>query len=71
MGQAKVNAGMCYLSQDRPCSVCIERCPIGQNAIRLGSSGAVDILETGCVGCGVCQHHCPAIPKAIVVSPSP
>jgi NAD-dependent dihydropyrimidine dehydrogenase PreA subunit len=31
--------------------------------------GKVTVHEDGCIGCGVCEHHCPTLPKSIVVIP--
>jgi ferredoxin-type protein NapG len=50
------------------CTICIDHCPIGSAAIRLNGN-AVEVVENGCIGCGVCQHDCPTSPKSIVVNP--
>ena len=70
MGLAEMRYKHCVRSRGEDCTICIERCPLGETAIRLDDGGAVNVLATGCVGCGVCQLYCPTRPKAIVVRPS-
>lgn len=69
MGLASVNRRACVRTQGEACTICVDRCPIGSEAIRIGPSGDVEVDAHGCVGCGVCQHYCPALPKAIRVEP--
>ena len=69
MGLAVVRESVCVRSQGEDCTVCIDLCPLGDEAIRLSETGLVEVLEPGCVGCGVCQFHCPTQPKAITVTP--
>jgi len=68
MGRAEVYESLCLRTQDQDCTLCVERCPIGETALRFNSAGAPEVLAE-CVGCGVCQHTCPTTPKAIVVKP--
>jgi ferredoxin len=52
------------------CKLCVEHCPIGEAALRLDDAGRVEVMEAGCIGCGVCEQFCPTTPlKAIVVIP--
>lgn len=67
MGLAIFDADHCLRPHGEDCTICIDTCPIGRSAIRLDEAGAVDVLEAGCVGCGVCQLYCPTTPKAIFV----
>ncbi len=84
MGLAKVNAGVCVRepaaddSEHRiappdtianDCTICVDLCPIGESALRLDGDGPPIVETAGCVGCGVCEEHCPTTPKAIVVEP--
>jgi ferredoxin len=69
MGIAELYGPLCVRSRGETCALCVERCPIGPAAIRFPDDGPPEILPTGCVGCGVCQHCCPTTPKAIVVKP--
>lgn len=72
MGYARiVNVTSCLLWQSQPCGICIEKCPMGDKAIRLSTPQLVEIVTAGCVGCGVCQHHCPGVPKTILVTAHP
>lgn len=66
MGRAEVYESLCLRTQDKDCTLCVERCPIGETALRFSGAGAPEVLAE-CVGCGVCQHTCPTTPKAIVV----
>ena len=69
MGLAVMTHSVCVRSKGEDCTKCIDLCPLGESAIRLDSSGKVEVLDPGCVGCGVCQFHCPTQPKAINVAP--
>lgn len=69
MGLAEVYAPLCVRSREEICTLCVDHCPMGEEAIRFPGSGAPEVLPTGCVGCGVCQLYCPTSPKAIVVKP--
>jgi ferredoxin-type protein NapG len=69
MGLATVSHEFCLRDRGRDCRICMEKCPLGEAAIAV-SAGRVTVLEAGCIGCGVCERHCPASPKAIVVLPA-
>lgn len=51
------------------CTICVDLCPLGDKALRLDGAGPPMVDYSGCVGCGVCEQHCPTDPKAIVVEP--
>lgn len=76
MGLAEVDHKTCLRTHGEDCRICIERCPLGDSAIRLDPSGRIAVIDPstsgeGCTGCGVCQQHCPTRPvRAIVVSPN-
>lgn len=66
MGFARMDYDTCVRAHGEDCRLCIEKCPV-PNAIRLGPDNHIEVLE-GCVGCGVCEMHCPTQPtKAITV----
>lgn len=69
MGLAVVDREVCVRSKGTDCTLCIEKCPFGSQAIRLDANGRIEVLNAGCVGCGSCQFYCPTTPKAIVVHP--
>lgn len=69
MGLAEVYAPLCVRSHDESCTLCVDHCPMGEEAIRFPNTGPPEVLAAGCVGCGVCQLYCPTSPKAIVVKP--
>ena len=69
MGTAVWRPGTCVRTHGQDCRICVDECPIGEVAIRLDASGHVQVIEDGCVGCGVCQNRCPTTPKSIVVNP--
>ncbi len=69
MGLARWVADACLRSTGQDCRICLDKCPIGAQAIRAGQNGAIEILASGCVGCGTCQFFCPTLPKALVVDP--
>jgi ferredoxin-type protein NapG len=66
MGTALWNEMMCVRSKGENCTICVDVCPIGEMAIRL-NEGKVEVIEQGCIGCGVCQQRCPTEPKSIIV----
>ena len=67
IGLAEVNHDTCLRTQGVECRYCVDSCPIGVTAIRLDAQSRVQVLSSGCVGCGVCQHECPTAPKSVVV----
>jgi ferredoxin-type protein NapG len=69
MGLAEVDLPSCLRTHGEECTLCVDRCPMGAEAIGFGDSGQVEVDPDGCVGCGVCQHVCPSLPKAIRVLP--
>lgn len=69
MGLARVHHGLCLRNHGQDCTVCVDRCPLGRTAIRLDEIGRVEVVDPGCVGCGVCQNACPTSPGSIVVEP--
>lgn len=71
IGLAVFNADTCLRSQSVDCTYCVDTCPIGEDAIEFSTDGLVEVLDTGCTGCGVCQYACPTDPKSIVIMPLP
>jgi len=75
MGLARVKHDVCVRSNGDDCTECLDRCPLGETAIRLDDDGRVHVVDpardgTGCTGCGVCEQHCPTTPtKAIRIYP--
>jgi MauM/NapG family ferredoxin protein len=67
MGLAEVNYDTCLRTQEIECTYCVDSCPIGETAIRLDAQNRVQVISSGCVGCGVCQYECPTAPKSVVV----
>ena len=71
IGLATWNVMNCGNSQGRPCSACVNVCPRGALSIVENHSGSRQIMVDPelCVGCGACEHICPARPyPAIVVN---
>lgn len=76
MGYARVDTARCLRtsleappdSTDRDCRLCVEHCPIGESALRIGANGVLEV-RPGCTGCGVCEHVCPTDPASISVLP--
>ena len=58
------------LTEGRTCGHCAEVCPI--HAIEMADDGNGHLLpkvhHRRCIGCGSCEYHCPAQPKAIRVA---
>ena len=71
IGIAVFDAETCLRRKSVDCTYCVDTCPIGEDAIKLSTDGLVEVLDTGCTGCGVCQYACPTDPKSIVIMPFP
>ena len=75
IGHAVINHDLCVVNTDNvKCLGCSRNCPVG--AIRLVMKNPEDenslliptVNEERCIGCGACEHYCPAKPaKAIHV----
>jgi len=70
MGLAEWTHDSCLRFMGQDCRDCAEKCPVGAKAIEIDPDSGVQVKADGCTGCGVCQMHCPAYPKAIVVRPA-
>lgn len=71
IGLAVFNSETCLRKQSVECSYCVDTCPIGADAIVLSQENLVEVFDSGCTGCGVCQYACPTDPKSIVIRPIP
>jgi MauM/NapG family ferredoxin protein len=69
MGTAMWREEHCLRTRAEDCTICVDQCPIGAVAIELTDTGRINVIEDGCIGCGVCEHYCPTTPKSIVVTP--
>ncbi len=71
IGIAKIDLEECFAwsGLDEFCDYCVERCPIGEAAIRMETreDKRGPVMGESCVGCGVCEFHCPDYPAAIRV----
>ncbi len=69
IGIAKIDREECFAwsGLDEFCDYCVDRCPIGESAIRMETleDKRGPVMGEGCVGCGVCEYHCPDYPAAI------
>lgn len=73
IGHAVIDHNLCVVNTDNvKCLACGRNCPAG--AIRLVAKNPEDkkslliptVIEERCIGCGACEHYCPAKPiKAI------
>ncbi|MEK6644593.1 MAG: 4Fe-4S dicluster domain-containing protein [Planctomycetota bacterium] len=71
MGLARVDHATCVRSTGENCTVCVDKCPLGSLAIRVGADGRIEVIDpqqalTGCTGCGVCEQYCPARPERAI-----
>jgi len=69
MGLAEVYTALCVRTDGEDCTECVDRCPLGEAAIRFDDSGPPTVAD-GCTGCGVCEFYCPTTPKAITIRPA-
>lgn len=68
MGYAVISHDTCLRSKDEDCTLCVDPCPVGETAIRIGEAGRLEV-QPGCIGCGVCERACPTEPTSIWVEP--
>jgi polyferredoxin len=79
IGTAIVNRNRCLpWASDTPCIVCEEMCPTPQKSIRLEEVTVLDangesvtlqrpvVLREICIGCGICENHCPLEGEAAI-----
>ena len=72
VGKASVNRDRCLpWASNTPCIVCEEMCPTPEKAIHLEKVNVVNeacetielqqpyVLREVCIGCGICENHCP------------
>jgi MauM/NapG family ferredoxin protein len=74
IGLAAVDRNRCLpWAYDTPCIVCEEMCPVPDKAIKLEREqvGEVELQKPHvvadlCIGCGICEEHCPLAGEAAV-----
>jgi MauM/NapG family ferredoxin protein len=79
MGLARIDRDRCLpWAYDVPCIVCEESCPVADKAIALEEVEVVNargetvllqqprVLKELCIGCGICEYHCPMGGEAAV-----
>ncbi len=73
IGTAKLAGELCVVYRDKKeCGACAEHCPTGAITSKMWGPGILAPVfdESKCIGCGACEHICPAEPvKAFTVSP--
>lgn len=68
MGLATWHEQSCIRTHGQNCTACVDQCPLGTAAIDIDGP-RIKVKEKGCIGCGVCQFHCPTTPKSINIIP--
>ena len=76
LGVAVIDRNRCWpWSQDVPCIVCEEMCPVPDKAIRISAPEGSDdpwamqlpvVLADLCIGCGICEFQCPVEGEAAI-----
>lgn len=69
MGLASVHYDLCLRVDGEDCQLCLDACPVREQAIMLDEHGVVTILADGCTGCGLCVMACPAPMRAVSIIP--
>jgi len=68
MGTAVVDESRCLPYGGLACDQCLKACPI-PGALVADAQGRPSVVEDLCVGCGLCEQHCPTEPTSIRVRP--
>jgi translation initiation factor RLI1 len=79
IGKASVNRDRCLpWASNLPCIVCEEMCPTPTKSIHLEEISRIDaegtetilqrpyVLRELCIGCGICEEHCPLEGEAAI-----
>jgi polyferredoxin/formate hydrogenlyase subunit 6/NADH:ubiquinone oxidoreductase subunit I len=79
MGKASIDKNRCLpWASATPCIVCEEMCPTPQKSILLEEAQVVvasgesltllrpSVVRDVCIGCGICEHHCPLEGQAAI-----
>lgn len=71
MGVAEVDRDKCFAwkQEDPSCDYCYTRCPLPDEAIKMVKGGGPIVLDSACVGCGLCEYYCVPGDKAITITP--
>jgi len=72
MGTAEVDHETCLAWQGTLCRSCFAACPLQGKALKLDERASVwrpVVDPRHCVGCGICEHVCPAESAAIRIRP--
>jgi ferredoxin-type protein NapG len=69
MGTAVVDESRCVTYAGEACGKCVTSCPI-QGALVHDADNHPQVIETRCIGCGLCEHVCPTEPASITVTPA-
>lgn len=82
IGLAVIDEDTCVVFKEgKQCLVCEELCPVPEKAIIFETRQARTakglarlrypyVVDARCIGCGICQASCPAVPVAIIVRKS-
>jgi len=68
MGLAVIDPAVCWAHNGRLCSICYDRCPYPDEAMRL-VGGRPEVEASACTGCGQCAYVCVTTPPAISIQP--
>jgi len=80
IGKANIDRSKCIAwSNNDPCAVCVEFCPVRPKAILVREQKQIDprtgepvvvplpyVLKENCIGCGTCENGCPVVGQAAI-----
>lgn len=70
VGIAEWHHWECITEKGSACGLCARRCPAKAITMKKREGSEFEhpvVNQELCIGCGTCEHYCPAQPKAIVV----
>lgn len=70
LAELELEECLAWTGLDEMCSYCVDRCPMGSEALRMEEKEdrRYPVVGAACVGCGVCENQCPVYPAAIRVA---
>ena len=70
MGTAVIDEARCLAYNGAVCRTCWHICPLPGEAIVFDQRLRPMVIESVCIGCGLCDYVCPTTPSSIPIRPA-